>query len=77
MGVKTMAEALALPEIESEMYEFHNEILPDGTTVRHRKVRLLCPVGIDGDDIIIFTDERGAWKVVMTESGPAKVRFYI
>ena len=74
-GVKTVQEALRLPEIESEIFEFSMETLADGTTVRHRKRRPLSPRDISGDDIIIFSDGERAWKVVMTESGPAKVRF--
>lgn len=77
MSVKTLEQAIALPEIQSEFWEESRETLPDGTTVVHRKARPFSPIGVSGDDIILFTDERGAWKVVMTENGPAKVRFYL
>lgn len=72
--VKTIEQAQALPEIDSGIFEYRDEIDPiTHHTVRRQKTRSFSPIGVDGDDIFIFTDKDGRqMRVVGTESGPAK-----
>ena len=61
----------ALPELH--YYEI--ETLPNGETVRHRKMPKFRAYKTCPDDIILFTDSEGAWIVdYHFEGGPHKRR---
>lgn len=76
-GVKTVEQAMALPEVESAMWDEVVTIRADGVTVKEYKPRKFCAAPVSGDNIILFVDSDGVSKqVIETENGPAKVPFY-
>jgi hypothetical protein len=67
----TPEELSALPERE----EYRLELLPDGTTVRHRIVPRFASYSPQADDVILFHDKDGSWVVEYhLEGGPYKRR---
>jgi hypothetical protein len=75
-GPKTVAEARALPEVESAWFETERHMTPGGITVITQTPRKFSARGIEGDDILWFTDSDGrSMQVIDTEDGPAKAPF--
>lgn len=75
-GIKTIEQAISLPEIENEYYLEKKETLSNGITITKYEIMPLSPRPIHGDDIILFTDKDGrAMKIVNTPSGYAKTEF--
>ena len=73
IGVKTVKDAQALPEIKDEMFKYWEEIQEDGTTLVKTKIRPLYGAGVEGDDIALFIDTDGRpMKVVSIKEGFAK-----
>ena len=76
-GVKTVEQAMALPEVESAMWDEVVTTRPDGVTVSELVPRKFCASGVEVDNIILFVDSDGVSKqVIETEDGPAKAPFY-
>lgn len=74
--IKTIEQAQALPEIESEFFTYRQKLDENHDTVNIPVVRKICISYTDDDDILFFTDKDGrSMKVVYTEDGPTKIRW--
>ena len=74
-GMKLTNEQLsALPEFQ----DYEIETLPNGSTIKYRKVPKFIAHKFDEDAVILFNDSEGSWVVDYGfEGGPYKRRFYL